>query len=69
MAQLVFQVWKVKEKRDSEREMVSEASSGEGYNAAENEPPLPFPAGRASATEGEAGVCEDAENKAHGSSK
>lgn len=49
--------------------MVSEASSGEGYNAAENEPPLPFPAGRASATEGEAGVCEDAENKAHGSSK
>jgi len=44
--------------------MVSEASSG-----AENEPPLPFPASRASATEAEAGVCEDAENKAHGSSK
>lgn len=49
--------------------MVSEASSGEGSNAAEHEPPLPFPAGRAYATEGKAGVREDAENKAHGSSK
>lgn len=37
----VFEVWKVCEERESERETMSKTSSGQGNSTAENEAPLP----------------------------